>query len=300
MFKSLMEYTLSEEVCDSALLKDVQEITCSNGKKAYFLTCSTKSGDFNAKVWDVSIVNGDISALKGNVVSLTGSVREYKGVREISVTALSKSDEPVTNYLPCADIDSLSPKFNSILRNNLSDNAYGVLSLLFNGVDGLFNTFITATAALSYHDNIVGGLLNHTCKMLSLLETLVSNDKRLQGYKDILFLGVALHDIGKVYEYTPTIGLGKYHYVDHKAFGIELLAQHKADIVNLIGEKSYYDLLAIILGHHDEFGEPAHTVCAEIVHQLDMLDSVVTNMMQSIDKAGSATEIKYNGKYLAI
>ena len=53
------------------------------------------------------------------------------------------------------------------------------------------------------HDAQIGGLLNHTMKMMRIAKVVYQNEPRmeqLENYKDMLYLGVILHDIGKIYE----------------------------------------------------------------------------------------------------
>jgi 3'-5' exoribonuclease len=118
--------------------------------------------------------------------------------------------------------------------------------------------------------------------MLNITEVLLSNDPRLsEMYKDLLVLGVALHDVGKVIEMKD----GVYQpnsFVSHRTFGAEFLMENKHAIVLNSSLNFYYQLLAVMQGHHGEFEEPAKTVVTQIVHLIDMLESGVTGLMDRI------------------
>lgn len=302
MFKNMSEYTVNDMVDDSALIREVTAISCSNGKQAYFLSCLTANGTFNAKVWDASIVdNIGVNNIQGKPYIISGVITEYKGVKELKVSSLVPSNEPLSSFVKSLDIDTLSKEFISILRNNISEKAFKVVSLVFDNDKGVgFEKFVKSVAAVHYHDNVIGGLMNHTTKMLKILKVVIENDTRLTVYKDILFIGVALHDIGKIYEYTELGEYAELGFADHKAFGIEILSSLKKEIVDLIGERNYYMIISIILGHHGENGEPCHSVPAQIVHLIDMLDSKVTGMLQSIKEVSEGVQtVSCDGRKLA-
>lgn len=302
MFKNIKDYTVNDMVDDTALIKEVTSITCSNGKQAYFLSCVTADGTFNAKVWDASLVdNFGVTNIAGKPFILSGVVTEYKGVKEVKVDGLAPSNEPLSSFVKSLDIDTLSKEFISILRNNVSTNAFKVVSLVFDNDKGVgFERFVKSVAAAHYHDNVIGGLINHTTKMLKILKVVIDNDARLDIYKDILFIGVALHDVGKIYEYTELGEYAELGFADHKAFGIEILSSLKKEIIDLIGERNYYMIISIILGHHGEYGEPCHSVPAQVVHLIDMLDAKVTGMLQSIDEVSEGVKtISCDGRKLA-
>ena len=53
-------------------------------------------------------------------------------------------------------------------------------------------------AAVHYHDNKIGGLVNHTTKMLNILASLFDNHPELQECADLMAFSIVVHDIGKV------------------------------------------------------------------------------------------------------
>ena len=295
MFQKLDVYGINEVVCDTAVVSSVKTVNCSNGTTAYFLSCFTPDATFVAKVWDEGAVDVSegVQSLKGKAVQISGKITSYKDVKEISVLSVrlaEGADADISKYLKSVDYEGLSKEYISLLKKHLSQNAFKVVGIFMSDDRGVsFEKFIKWVAAVGYHDNLIGGLVNHTTKMLRIAEVLISGDKRLEKWKDLIFMGVAIHDIGKLLEYTGDGQMSKYWYVGHKAFGIELLSANKAEIVSLVGEEFYYQLMAVLDGHHGAFGEPCHTVATCVVHYIDMLDSAVTHLVQEVEKATDKT-----------
>jgi len=79
--------------------------------------------------------------------------------------------------------------------------------------------------------------------------------------------------------------------------GFEITTKPVNDIkfIEPLGEEFYYRLQAIIQQHHGEFGEPCHTVEAYIVHLVDMFESRVQMLEESLPFSGSLS-VEF-GKY---
>ncbi len=187
------------------------------------------------------------------------------------------------DFLPAVPREELRQFWRS-LRNKLglfgvSEKAWQILELILadSEIDG---RFVIEGAAIYYHDNKIGGLMNHTGKMLNILVAILENLPALQESADLLFLGISLHDIGKVFEYRD-LGLGEYWYANHRVRGIELLAKYKEAIFNAYDERFYRQIQSIISGHHGDFGDRPTSVAAAIVHYIDSLESQVTGLIES-------------------
>lgn len=292
---ALKDMELHRIVDTSVLVKKVENISCSNGKNAVFFTVSTKDEQFVAKMWDSPVIQAEL--YEGKVMSIYGSVSEYKGVREVKLSSYELTGESPLNYIQSLDIDTLSNDFMNFLKKHLSENYYNVLRVVFKEVG--YENFVKGYAATEHHDNIVGGLLHHTFKMLKIAEVVIANN-HLEFMANRIYTGIVLHDIGKIRCYTPVGGVTDEIFVDHKAFGIEILSRVSSEITPLIGVDEYNHLLAIILGHHGDYGEPCRTVATKIIHLIDALDAVVTGMesdMKCVDYKG---DIKCAGVHLKI
>lgn len=312
--ENIKDLTVGSSVEGDFLVKDATEVNCANGSVACFLTLANPNGDYKAKIWDsrtlfTGLNSGlitSLSGLVGRAISLKGSVTEYRGVRELTVSTCviyPDGEVDLTSFAKSLNYRKIQEEFVSVLKRNVSISAFNALGVVLNR-GKTFEHFVKSVAAVSHHDAIIGGLINHTTKMLKILEVVVSNDDALIPYKDILFLGCALHDIGKIYEYTELGNYAPLGFVDHKAFGIEILTECREEMLKFIDENVYYRIISVILGHHGEFGERPHTIYAKIIHLIDMVDSQVTGIMEAvsqtvIDENGNGS-IRYDGGVLAI
>lgn len=103
------------------------------------------------------------------------------------------------------------------------------------------------------HDASPVEFLNHTVKMLEVLElSMKQHDyyaKLNEDAKDLIFLGLLLHDDAKVKEYndvTPT----QLSKVTHRFQRTEITVLNKELYLKYYPEDFYYETIAIINQHH--------------------------------------------------
>jgi len=262
-----------------------------DGKKHYISgLLKNKSESIQMKIWDAHLVKVfSDNEMGGKVYKISGEVKTYRDQLEITVNSVSHyAGIPASNFLATVDTELVFNTFIELVNTLLSQRGVSMLVALFDA-EGLYDRFKQEFAGTKMHDAQIGGLMHHTVKMLKLAETLVKNDSRLEEYSDLIYLGVILHDIGKLQEYE--LGVRTQHsFVTHRVFGVELLAKYKKDIVDIYDETFYYHLLAIIQGHHGIYGEPPKTVWALIVHYLDMMDSLTTGILDKITSGNDVRE----------
>lgn len=236
------------------------------------------------KIWDERLKgifnNAD---LEGAIIWVSGTVDKYNGKLGIVVREINLGVEGIDRnmFFKSVDIDRVYNDFVNFVNGNLSQEGIITLKEVFDKLK-LHAPFKHTFAGSVYHDAQIGGLLNHTMKMLRLAKVLVSNDERLAPWKDLLYLGIIFHDIGKIKE----LDFGVYtdiSFVTHRTLGIEMLVQCKDIVVENFDENFFYHLLAIQQGHHGEYGDKPTTVWAYIVHLIDMLESQVTAFLDRCD-----------------
>ncbi len=245
---------------------------------------------FEFKVWesrlfDTLVSNGaglyycqiEKSVFNGNSYFTVKNIVPYHGAD------FSKSD-----FLPRLDKTYLMN-----LKNSAYEEArkYGVSEACIQLTEELLNEdelagrFWTEGAAVKHHDNICGGLANHSLKMLKIGLRLMDIYPELKEHGDLFFMGIMLHDIGKVYEYTD-LSMSRYWYANHRVRGIEFLASRRAKIEKIYNETFYRQIQAIIQGHHGEFQDRPTTVATLIVHFIDSIESQVTGLLQRMKEEG--------------
>ena len=111
--------------------------------------------------------------------------------------------------------------------------------------------------------------------------------------RDLLLMGVFLHDIGKVRELTYGRAFAytdEGQLVGHIVIGVEMLAEKAAQVPDLTGEPFPRELLLrlkhMILSHHGtyEFGSPKLPMTPEAIalHYLDNFDAKVHSFTRDI------------------
>ena len=292
-------------------LANYKKLPKKDGKSFYIAgTFTNKEDTLSFKVWDAPLIDYmSGSDLTGKVVSITGVAGSYQNNIDVKINSIAPADEiefPKSLFMKSADVDSLFKEFTDFVNTELSPNAVKLLLGIFKS-ENLFSRIKEEFAGNKMHDAQIGGLLNHTMKMARIAKVVYLNEPRmeqLQYYKDMLLLGVILHDIGKVFE----MNFGVYQensFVTHRILGIEMLVKYKSVIVDLFDENFYYEIISALQGHHGEFGDPPVTVLAYIIHLIDMLDSQTTGIFDKIEsnevtmKAGNMS-VMVNGKYLIV
>lgn len=283
-----------------------------DGKNYYIAgTFGNKEDSLSFKVWDAPIVElmGQ-SDFNGAVVRISGSASSYMNAIDVKITSIERVDEgeyPKSLFLKSADVNGLFKEFTDFIMNELSENAIKLTQGIFK-TENLFGRFKEEFAGSKMHDAQIGGLMHHTVKMLRLAKVVYENEPRmkdLQYYKDMLYLGVLFHDIGKIYE----MNLGVYtenSFVTHRIMGIEILVKYKAVISQFFDENFYYELVSVLQGHHGaEWGDAPTTVLAYIVHLIDMVDSQTTGIFDKIERndvtqRGNNMSVFVDGRYLVV
>lgn len=240
----------------------------------------------NFKVWkgptqDI-LNNGDY---EGQIAAISGVVTSYRDELDITISTIDFAHgfTDLGAFYKSVDVPKLWGDFGAFVGTHLSREATNVLNAVF-GDAKVLEAFKVTWAGAKMHDAQVGGLMNHTFKMLRIAETLVQNDVRLEPEKDLLYISIIVHDIGKILE----IGSGGIYtsnsFVGHRTLGLEIIARHRETIVSNFNETFYYKVLSVIQGHHGaEFGDAPTTVIAQIVAFIDMLESQTTSFLDKIE-----------------
>ena len=238
------------------------------------------------KVWQgvaQDILNtGDYT---GMIAAVTGKVTEYRDNLDLTIDTIN-FNHGITDkalFYKSVDTQQVWSNVQTFLNSNMNSEGMPVLNAIFS-VEGVMQKFQTTWAGAKMHDAQVGGLMNHTYKMLRIAETLIMNDKRLEPMKDLLYLSILVHDIGKIKEITDGGVYTPLSFVGHRTFGIELLVPLKETIVQSYNEEFYYEVLAVVQGHHGkEYGDAPTSIMSQIVAYIDMLESQTTGFLDRIE-----------------
>lgn len=193
------------------------------------------------------------------------------------------------------DGKQLEEKFWNTMKRTLTIRHQELLNVLLS--QGVFAKFKTEFAASKVHDAQKHGLMHHTLKMVDIYNKVKVMYPKLYRKLDNNFMVIAivLHDVGKIYEYEDGKRT-KYSYGTHHLFGIEIIHNHKDYIISRFGEDFYYRLQSVILQHHGEFGERPQTIEAYVIHLIDMLESRMQMLEESLPIEGDYLSVEF-GKF---
>lgn len=292
-----------EGVSGLVVFQNIEERLTRNGTSSYLMGNLQCQGAVPFKVWSNSSCFKELSTnpekYRNVVCEIRGKVNIYDGSTSIIVDSCrlsSGSNLPdVSDFFESKyDANRFWDSLYGMLVKNCSKEAISVFDLVMKDYK---ESFLKEFAAVSHHDNCKGGLLGHTTKVTKIASILNLYPELVNrcGGKDVLYVGCALHDIGKIVEYcngaVSSIGLK----VSHMIVGAMMLQDYKEQIITLKGEDFFYSLVSIVSGHAGEYGDRPRTVAAYVVHLLDSLESNLTSLNELCD---NPQQLFYDGMKL--
>lgn len=276
-----------------------------NGKP--FLKCliADKTGRTPGRMWNIT--EDQFHELPTNgFVWIESQVQPYQGEMQLilqKVRTYEPSTDELTELLPSTR-HSIDEMFGEVVRlmSNLEHPALKALAETYLGDGDLMDRFCQAPAAQTLHHAYLGGLLEHTASLLRAADALLPLYPQLN--RDIVLMGLFLHDLGKCYELKWKTGFGYTtdgQLVGHIARGVLMLEEKAATCANdpdepvAVPQPILAVLGHIILSHHGtpEFGAlkiPA-TPEAIFISNLDNLDAkmnLAIGEARNPDKPGDA------------
>ena len=267
-----------------------------------------RSGSISARMWNAteqqfnSFEEGDLLRIKGKVQLYQGSLQVIFSGFEAAQAAQFNLDDfiPQTEQ----DVSRLFDRLRGPLLRLTNPHLRAVVECFL--MDEAFvHSFCQAPAGVRQHHAYRGGLLEHVVTMLE------SADRVLPLYpevnRELLLMGIFLHDIGKTRElsYDRVFGYtDEGQLVGHVVMGIEMLNDKVAKVPELTGEPFPQELLLrlkhMIVSHHGayEFGAPRLPMTPEAIalHYIDNLDAKVHSFTRDIreDRGGTSAWTPYN------
>lgn len=309
-FTSLMEINKSGKSFNGyALVKSVQEATANNGSPYFTIVIGEKSKTIGCKLWERHFNGNTTHQLKndifkvGTILHIEGSVSEYRGELQMAIVNYRLTEEEevdIANYLEAAPepIDLMINEYEQFLNYIKSPILRTICMDIYNEHK---SAFITFPAGKSNHHAFRSGLIYHSLSMLRISKHICSQYKQIN--RDLVYAGIALHDLGKVVELTGFLApdytkvgnlLGHITivnmFIDRKA---QKLKEEK-DKFTKEDFNQVYELMHVISAHHGklEYGSPVvpKTLEAEVVHQIDMLDSRINMVINGLSDDKLSTE----------
>ncbi|MDA0803385.1 MAG: HD domain-containing protein [Planctomycetota bacterium] len=253
------------------------------------------SGEVPIRQWsfDESRI-GQVAAT--GFVWVTGRTEDYNGSIQILVDTIQSVEveaSDLQHLLPVTsrDIDGMFNRVKSIL-GTLEHPGMRALADAYLGDAPLMDEFRTAPAAMNVHHAFIGGLLEHTLNLLEGAERLLPLYPQVN--RDLVLMGLFLHDMGKTQELTWARGFDYTEdgnligHIVRGAINLQVKAAVAAKAGPRLSPSAVRCLQHIILSHHErlEFGaakQPA-TPEAMFVALLDNLDAKMGIVLAAVER----------------
>ncbi|MEX2673076.1 MAG: HD domain-containing protein [Phycisphaeraceae bacterium] len=261
-----------------------------NGKA--FLKCllCDRTGRTPGRMWNASeeLVN---SLPTDGFVYIEGQTQPYQGEMQIIVQTIrphTPEAADLRELLPSSerDPDEMFEQLLKIMQSMQSPQLENLLQVYL-ADKPLMENFKRAPAAMQLHHAYLGGLLEHTLALLKLAEATLPLYPQIN--RDIVLMGLFLHDLGKCEELTWESGFaysddGKLvGHIVRGAMWLESKARRCAENGDPLDPDVLRVLQHIILSHHGqtEFGAVKIPATPEAIF-VSLLDNVDARMHMAI------------------
>jgi 3'-5' exoribonuclease len=285
--RAIKQLTDGDQVDDIYLVGDKQLRANRQGNLYLQLDLQDRTGTMNARLWNAT--EGLFRLLdSGDFVRAKGKVQLFQGALQMilsQVTPVEAAKVDLGEFLPHTeqDVGKMLDRCRGLLLR-LANPYLRALAECFFMDDALVRDFCRAPAGIRNHHAFVGGLLEHVTTLLDAADRLLPLYPDLD--RDLLLMGVFLHDIGKVRELAFDKAFAytdEGQLIGHLIIGVELLNEKVRQVSQLLGEEFPKELLLrlkhMILSHHGsyEFGSPKLPMTPEAIAltHLDNLDAKV-------------------------
>jgi 3'-5' exoribonuclease len=266
-----------------------------NGQLYLQVELADRSGSITGRLWNAS--DADFEAFEdGDYVRVEGTAQLYSGAMQLIISEIEQADPRTvdeTDFLKLtkSDVAALAAELRSILGTlrpgPLRDLADEILA-----DEPLMATFARCPAGVKHHHAHAGGLLDHVVNLLRLADRVAPLYPAVD--RDLLLVGVLVHDIGKTVELESAKG---FSYTDagqllgHVLLGLEIVDAKIAAIEARTGvpfdAETALRVKHMIASHHGqyEFGAPKlpMTLEALALHHLDLMDAKMASVIQLME-----------------
>lgn len=306
--RTIAEMKPSERLDGIYSIANAQMGTTQKGKPYLRCLLGDSSGQASGRMW--SIEEGMFRRLPTDgFVWVEGETQAYQGELQIIIHRIDPHDptpEELRDILPASNRD---PKemFEQVkaLLDTLKHPAMKALVETYLGDEFLMDGFRTAPAAVRLHHAYLGGLLEHTLTLMQLADVICPIYPKAN--RDIVMMGLFLHDLGKTRELYFDRGFGysdRGELIGHLVEGAIMLHDKAQQMMSEKGVRLPAGALTImqhiILSHHEkpEYGSAKMPSSPEavLVSLIDNLDAK-TVMAMSAARPDRENEIALGGNF---
>ena len=276
------------------LCKQKVQGTSKTGKSYYSLKLQDKTGQIDAKVWEL---NNAIEHFENNeYIFVEADITTFNGALQANVKRIRRARDgeyDEKDFLPVSD-QSVEAMYTELmaLKDKIENPRLKALVESFYVEDPEFiAAFKDHSAAKSVHHNFIGGLLQHTLAVTSICYFYCKRYPILN--KDLLLTAAMFHDIGKLRElsdFPDNDYTDEGQLIGHIVIGYEMV-KTRIDRSPGFPKKLATELLHCILAHHGEmaYGSPKMPSLIEALalHHADDTDAKMEIMIEEFEKTGS-------------
>jgi 3'-5' exoribonuclease len=283
-----------DDLEDVYLVADKQLRVNRNGNSYLSIELRDRTGGINARLWNA----GDLTAREFNIgdfLHTVGKVQLFQGSLQVILNTIERVEAQkveLGDFLPHTEhsIPKLMEKLKTYLMRLNSPHLRALAEVYFMDED-FMRGFTTCPAGVKLHHAYVGGLLEHVVSMMDAADRLVPLYPGTD--RDLVLMGVFLHDSGKIRELTYNRAFGysdEGQLVGHMNIGVELLEGMAAKVPDLTGESMPREIMLrlkhMILSHHGtlEWGSPKVPMTPEamLLHCIDMMDTRMHQLAREV------------------
>ncbi|MFN3157895.1 MAG: 3'-5' exoribonuclease YhaM family protein [Rubinisphaera brasiliensis] len=276
------------------VLADKQLRANRNGDTYLLADLRDKTGSLHGLLWNISEDSvAHINA--GDYVKVKGKVQLYNGNLQIILTRIDAVNETQIDLNDfqagsSQDVEKMFSRLTELLRS-ISDPQLRRLMEAFLDDETLMMHLKNVPAGVKAHHAYLGGLLEHVVNLMEAGDRICGLYPSVS--RDLLLVGIFLHDLGKVRELTYD---GTFAYTDegqligHLIIGVELLNEKLNQLLSTgesVDEEKILRIKHLIASHHGtyEFGSPKLPMTPEaiLLHHLDNIDAKVNEFTSMIE-----------------
>ncbi len=292
----IRQLTEGEEVDETFLASEKQLRTNRTGNLYLQLRLSDKSGSIVGMLWNANQGHYD-GVNNGDFVRVRAKTQVYNGglqfiLKSVVGEAKERIDQADFQTLSTPELEQLLQQLALSLRNVRNFHLRN-LAECFLADAAFLDQLQKAPAGVKNHHAFRGGLLQHIVSLLQVAEFVSSHYPTLD--RDLLTMGVFLHDIGKLRElsYEPDLGYTDAgQLLGHLVLAITMVDE-KIRVAETLSGETFPESIALhlkhlIVSHHGqyEFGSPKLPMSREAIalHLIDNLDAKLHYFDQLIEE----------------
>src|SRR5438876_9129975 len=273
--RSIQQLADGDTIDEVYLVTDKQLRANRNGNLYLQMELRDRTGSISARLWNAG-ENLFRMFDVGDFLVVRGKVQLFQGALQVILNYIERAETEkvdLSDFLPHTeqDVSKLLERLRGYLLR-LGNPHLRALAECFLMDDEFLRGFCRAPAGVRNHHAYLGGLLEHVVTLLDAADRILPLYPELD--RDLLLMGIFLHDIGKVRELSFQRVFGytdEGQLVGHLVIGVEMLNEKVARTPDLTGEPFPDELLLrlkhMILSHHGsyEFGSPKLPMTPEAI-----------------------------------